>query len=68
MNQQTIEKIVHELDNIPDERAESILHYLDFIKYEDDVFSPEESAEILQGMRDARAGMGVDFRTVRSDI
>jgi len=68
MKKDTLEKLVEELAEIPENKANSIFDYVHFIKWENDEFDPEEINTIRTSEVASTHGEGVNWRNVRNDI
>jgi hypothetical protein len=69
MNTKTIDKIIDELKNIPEEKAMSLLDYLRFLQWEsEDELSTDEIKIIQEAQNEIKAGKGVNWRSIKRDV
>ena len=68
MKQKTINNIINELEDIPDDKAPNIIQYINFVKWENEDLTPTEVEEIKKARKEAKTEEGVDWRRVRSDV
>jgi len=68
MNQKVLNKIITEINTVPEDKLKNLVEYIHFLKWvnteEDDYFSPEEINQIKASEQEE----GIDWREVRSDV
>jgi len=65
MKQATLNKIVHVLETFPEKKVPSLIDYINYLKDQEDSFSPEEIALIKSAQEEAAHGMGVNWREIK---
>ncbi len=67
MKQATLNRIVHLLETFPERKARSLMDYINYLRDQEESFSPEEIALIKAAEAEALQGAGVNWREIEQE-